>query len=474
MKLPVSRQERIDQALGDAKLQIAIGSATQRLGQRRSETVASDVLPEYQELRQRAHDLKKHTLDHLDFYLEELERNVIARGGKVIWAEDAAEARDFVRNLARDRGVTSIVKSKSMTSEEIHLNESLEKDGIEAVETDLGEYILQLAGETPFHIIAPALHKTCADVSGIFEQSLHSPPQSTPEGLTAIARAVLREKFVNAGMGITGANFLVADSGAVVIVENEGNARLSSSAPRIQVAIAGIEKLIPRAQDLAVFLRLLGRSGTGQPLTVYTSFLSGPRRDGEPDGPEEFYLVLLDNGRSRLLADAEKRQSLYCIRCGACLNVCPVYRKIGGHSYPWVYSGPIGKILTPQFKGLHDDPWLPFASSLCGACAEVCPVKIDIPRVLLKLRSEIVETNAHEGADRAQRLAFRTFAWIMRHPKLYEKLSAGRALLRPGPIADLLAKGPLRAWYTQRELPAPAKRSFRELWRERPQGRKQQ
>jgi L-lactate dehydrogenase complex protein LldF len=474
MKLPALRQKRIDQALGDAKLQTAIGSATQRLGQRRSETVAADVLPEYQELRQHAHDLKKHTLDHLDFYLEELEQNVIARGGKVVWAEDAAEARDFVRNLARDRGVTSIVKSKSMTSEEIHLNESLEKDGIEAVETDLGEYILQLAGETPFHIIAPALHKTCEDVSGIFEQSLHSAPQSTPEGLTAIARAVLREKFVNAGMGITGANFLVADSGAVVIVENEGNARLSSSAPRIQVAIAGIEKLIPRAQDLAVFLRLLGRSGTGQPLTVYTSFLSGPRRNGEPDGPEEFYLVLLDNGRSRLLADPEKRQSLYCIRCGACLNVCPVYRKIGGHSYPWVYSGPIGKILTPQFKGLHDDPWLPFASSLCGACAEVCPVKIDIPGVLLKLRSEIVETNAREGTDRAQRLAFRTFAWIMRHPKLYEKLSAGRALLGPGPIADLLAKGPLKAWFSQRELPAPAKRSFRELWRERPQGRKQE
>jgi L-lactate dehydrogenase complex protein LldF len=246
----------------------------------------------------------------------------------------------------------------------------------------------------------------------------------------------------------------VADSGAVVIVENEGNARLSSSAPRVHVAIAGIEKVIPRAQDLAVLLKLLARSATGQALSVYTSFLSGPSRPGEPDGPKEFYLVLLDNGRSRILADAEKRESLYCIRCGACLNHCPVYRKIGGYSYPWVYSGPIGKILTPQFRNLHADSWLPFASSLCGACAEVCPVKIDIPGILLKLRRQAVQT-VHE------KLAFRIFAWVMRHPRIYEWLTGFRALAKKSRI------GPLKAWTSQRELPEFPKQSFRELWRER-------
>ncbi len=365
MRLP----GKITGALGDPKLQLAIYTATGRLAQGRRTAVAADVLPDYQELRQHAHDIKKHTLDHLDSYLVELERNVAARGGQVIWANDATEACDFIRNLARERHAKVIVKSKSMTTEEIHLNDRLEADRVEVVETDLGEYIIQLSHEKPYHIIAPALHKTCEQVADI----LHSPSDSTPEQLTAKARATLREKFLAAEIGITGANFLIADSGAMVLVENEGNARLSSSAPKIHIAVAGIEKIIPRAQDLAVFLKLLARSATGQPLSVYTSFLSGPKRDGEPDGPEEFYLLLLDNGRTRVLANKEKRESLYCIRCGACLNHCPVYRKIGGYSYPWVYSGPIGKILTPQFMGVEKDPWLPFASSLCGACGESLP-----------------------------------------------------------------------------------------------------
>ncbi len=403
-------------ALGDSKLQFAIYSATGRLAERRRENLTDD----FQELRQYAHDIKKHTLDHLDFYLEQMEKNVEARGGKVIWAKDGAEACAFIQKLARDRGVKVIVKSKSMTTEEIHLNDHLEKDGVEAVETDLGEYILQLGGEKPFHIIAPALHKTIGDVSDVFEKHLKSKRELSPEGLTKIARIALREKFLEAGMGITGANFLIADSGAIVLVENEGNARLSSSAPKIHVAISGIEKLIPRAQDLAVFLKLLGRSATGQPLSVYTSFLAGAKREGEPDGPEEFYLVLLDNGRTKLLADESKRQSLYCIRCGACLNHCPVYRKIGGYNYPWVYSGPIGKILTPQFMGIEHDPWLPFASSLCGACGEVCPVKIEIPRILLELRSDKVAA----GGDKAELWSFKVFAWVMRHPKIYAKLAS--------------------------------------------------
>src|SRR6266404_3565703 len=378
---PASYQDNIERALSDPKLQLAIYSATARLADGRRNTVASGVLPDYQELRQHAHDIKKHTLNHLDHYLLELERNVVARGGKVIWAKDGDEACNFIRGLARERGVKVIVKSKSMTTEEIHLNEHLEEDSVEAVETDLGEYI--------------------------FEQKLHSARETTPERLTAIARAALREKFLEAGIGITGANFLVADSGAVVIVENEGNARLSSSAPRIHVAVSGIVKVIPRAQDLAVFLQLLGRSATGQPLSVYTSFLGGARRPGEPDGPEEFYLVLLDNGRTRVLADEDKRQSLYCIRCGACLNNWPVYRKIGGYSYPWVYSGPIGKILTPQFMGREHDQWLPFASSLCGACGEVCPVKIEIPKILLELRADVKKSEVRDKKNFAERLAFR-------------------------------------------------------------------
>ena len=446
-------------ALGDAKLQLAIYSATGRLADRRRENLTDD----YQELRQHAHDIKKHTLDHLDFYLEQMERNVEARGGKVIWAKDGAEACAFIQKLARDRGVKVIVKSKSMTTEEIHLNDRLEADGIEAVETDLGEYILQLGGEKPFHIIAPALHKTIGDVSGVFEKHLHSKPETSPEGLTKIARIALREKFLEAGMGVTGANFLVADSGAIVLVENEGNARLSSSAPKIHVAVSGIEKLIPRAQDLGVFLKLLGRSATGQPLSVYTSFLAGPKREGESDGPEEFYLVLLDNGRTKLLADESKRQSLYCIRCGACLNHCPVYRKIGGYNYPWVYSGPIGKILTPQFMGIEHDPWLPFASSLCGACGEVCPVKIEIPRILLELRSDKVAA----GGDSDELWSFKVFAWVMRHPKIYAKLASAALSMAPTKKDSLFAFGPLKNWLSQRDLPVPPRKSFRDLWKER-------
>jgi L-lactate dehydrogenase complex protein LldF len=281
--------------------------------------------------------------------------------------------------------------------------------------------------------------------------------------LTKIARVALREKFLEAGMGITGANFLVADSGAIVLVENEGNARLSSSAPKIHVAISGIEKLIPRAQDLGVFLKLLGRSATGQPLSVYTSFLAGAKRAGEPDGPEEFYLVLLDNGRTKLLADESKRQSLYCIRCGACLNHCPVYRKIGGYNYPWVYSGPIGKILTPQFMGIEHDPWLPFASSLCGACGEVCPVKIEIPRILLELRSDKVAA----GGDSSELWSFKVFAWVMRHPKIYAQLASVALSAAPTNKDSLFAVGPLKNWLSQRDLPVPPKKSFRDLWKER-------
>jgi L-lactate dehydrogenase complex protein LldF len=360
-----------------------------------------------------------------------------------------------------------------MTTEEIELNERLEHHGIEPVETDLGEYIVQLARERPYHIVAPALHKTRFDVADLFSQKLGVERETEIEKQTKIARSVLRQKFLAADIGISGANFLVADSGAVVVVTNEGNGRMTTTLPRVHVAIAGIEKVIPRAQDLAVFLKLLGRSATGQPLTVYTSFLAGPRREGEIDGPEEFYVVLLDNGRTRLLADRQKRQSLYCIRCGACLNHCPVYRKVGGHSYPWVYGGPIGAIITPQYLGVTHDPWLPFASSLCGACAEVCPVKIEIPKLLLALRSEVNQAQARAGQGRLERLGFRVWAWAMRHPRIYEMLGfmssavlgGGEGWIRRAP--RLLNYGPLAAWLSQRDLPRLPARSFRQWWRAR-------
>jgi L-lactate dehydrogenase complex protein LldF len=457
--------KKIHQTLADANLQLAIYTATGRLKEKRTESVAADSLPDYQELRTQANALKKHAIENLDHYLEEFERNVEAHGGKVIYCKDGAEVSDFVLTLAKQRGVQLIVKSKSMTSEEVDLNERLEHHGLESVETDLGEYILQLADERPYHIVAPALHKTRYDVASIFEKKLHVAYETAPEKLSQIARGVLRQKFLDAGIGISGANFLVADSGAVVIVENEGNARLTTTAPRIHIAIAGIEKVIPRAQDLAVFLKLLARSATGQALSVYTSFLSGPRRvakaEPEIDGPDEFYVVLLDNGRTKLLPSRAKRQSLYCIRCAACLNTCPVYRKIGGHSFPWVYSGPIGAIITPQFMGVSHEPALPFASSLCGACAEVCPVKIDIPQVLLDLRSEVKKSETREKTNRLEKLGYRVFAWMMTHPRIY----AGAGwIARHAPVVKL---GPVRAWTSQRDLPPMPRQSFREIWSRR-------
>jgi L-lactate dehydrogenase complex protein LldF len=472
--MSVDFDQKIHQTLADANLQLAIYTATGRLKDKRIEAVAPDTLPDYQELRAHAHELKKHTIENLDYYLEEFERNVEAHGGKVIFCKDATEVADFVLSLAKEKDARLIVKSKSMTTEEVDLNERLEHHGLESVETDLGEYILQLAHERPYHIVAPALHKTRYEVAEIFEKALHVPNEVVIEKQTAIARSVLREKFLEADIGISGANFLVADSGAVVVVENEGNARLTTTAPKIHIAVAGIEKLIPRAQDVPTFLKLLGRSATGQPLTVYSSFLSGPRRPGEVDGPEEFYVVLVDNGRTKLLPDRGKRQSLYCIRCGACLNTCPVYRKIGGHSFPWVYSGPIGAIITPQFMGVSHEPGLPFASSLCGACGEVCPVKIDIPKVLLDLRSDVKKAEAREKQNRLERLAFRVFAWMMTHPRIYE--FAGRIAASVAPSGDgkwirtvppPMNLPPIRAWLSQRDLPPSPSKSFREMWRTR-------
>lgn len=473
--MPAAPESQFRETLNNAALQSAIYSATGRLMEKRRLVVSPDVLPDYQELRDCAHALKKHTLENLDYYLEQFESAVTARGGKVVWCKDAGEAVEFLARLAKEKDTHRLVKVKSMTTEEIELNEHLEREGLEVTESDLGEFIVQLRRSRPYHIVAPALDLTRYDVAELFTRKLGVEQDDVPEHQTQTARKVLRQKFLEADIGVSGANFLVADSGAVVLVTNEGNGRMCTTLPKVHVAIAGIEKLIPRAQDLAVFLKLLGRSATGQPLTVYTSFLTGPRRPGEIDGPEELYVLLLDNGRTRLLADREKRETLFCLRCGACLNHCPVYRKIGGHNYPWVYSGPIGAILSPQMLGIQSAPWLPFASSLCGACAEVCPVKINIPKFLLQLRSEVNRTAKRDGQSRLERLGFRAWAWVMRRPRIYEVLGAmGSVVLseqEPGRwlrnLPAPLNVGPLRAWTSERDLPPLPPRSFRQLWRER-------
>jgi len=456
--------QRIQEALLDERLQTALYAATGRLMDKRKSGVTAQQCPDYQELRAHAHLIKRHTMENLDYYLELLARKVEEHGGKVAWCRDAGEVQTFVGTLAKERGIRVAVKSKSMLSEEVALNEALERYGVEPVETDLGEFIIQLAGERPFHILAPAMHKTRQQVADLFQEKLGGKREEEIEKQTRIARTVLRRRFLEAGLGISGANFLIAESGAVVVVENEGNARLATSCPPVHVAVAGIEKVIPRAADLALFLPLLGRSATGQPLTSYTSFLSGPRRAGDLDGPEEFYLVLVDNGRSRILADREKRQTLYCIRCGACLNICPVFRKIGGHSYPGTYSGPIGAILTPQALGISHEPELPFASSLCGACAEVCPVKIDIPKILLELRSEVRKTETRERRWNFEKLGFGVWAWLMRRPRLFELV--GTAMLELLPAAGPL----LKPWTEWRDFPHPPPKTFRQLWRARKAG----
>jgi L-lactate dehydrogenase complex protein LldF len=461
--------ETIHVALSDLTLQRNIRTATERFAEKRQAAVESVSPQEFEQLREQAHEIKKHTLNNLDYYLERLETRVQEQGGEVIWCSDTGSAVEAVLAIAREHDVKLAVKSKSMTSEEINLNEALEKAGVEPVETDLGEFIQQLAGERPFHIVAPAMHKSRHDISSLFAEKLGMEPTEEPTLLTMMARRVLRDKFLDAGMGISGANFVVAESGAVVLVENEGNIRLTTSLPRVHLAIAGIEKLIPRAVDLAVFLKLLARSGSGQRLTSYTSFLSGPRRANERNGPEKFYLLLLDNGRTRVLADLEKRQTLYCIRCGACSNVCPVFRRIGGHSYPGAYSGPIGAILTPQFQGVAYEPDLPFASSLCGACGEVCPVKIDIPKMLLALRREVKKTESREPRSRLERRGFQIWSWVMRRPRLFEALGFITQAVIPRPEEGrwLRSLPGLKAWTETRDFPPPAPHSLRQLWRGR-------
>jgi L-lactate dehydrogenase complex protein LldF len=427
------------------------------------------ALPEAPELRERAYHVKQETMANLDRYLEQMADTVEERGGRVFFAGDGEDVVRYIGELARRRGAKVIAKSKSMATEEVELNRRLEEDyaelGLEIVETDLGEWIAQLAGDHPSHIIAPILHmdrhQAASVLSGVAGEKL--PPNV--EDLAVFARKRLREKFLAADIGITGANFGVAETGTIVTVTNEGNGRLVTSVPPVHVAVMGIEKVIPRFEDLSVFLRLLARSATGQKLSVYTNFVSGPRGEGELDGAEEFHLILLDNGRSQLLG-TEFEEALYCIRCGACLNVCPVYRQTGGHAYGSTYSGPIGAVITPLLKGDEEARDLPHASSLCGACSETCPVGIPLHDLLLKLRNRQVERGL---ASKAQEIAFKGFEKTMKSPRLYKistkaSRAAQKPLLKNGSVRSL--PGPLSGWTDSRDLPPLAEKPFRQLWKE--------
>lgn len=432
---------------------------------------ASDATDNWEALQDRGRAIKAHTIENLDYYLEMMEKNVTAAGGKIFFAKDDSEATKYIVDLAKSRGVKLVIKGKSMVSEEMGLNDVLEEEGIEPVETDLGEYIIQLAGETPFHIIAPAIHKSREDVSDLFQEKLNTPRMNEIKDLANEARKQLREKFIQADMGITGANFVVAETGTLVLVSNEGNGRMSTSMPKIHVAITGMEKIVPSMEDMGIFLRLLIRSATGQRISSYVTTVTGPRKADDEDGPEEFHLVIVDNGRSRLLADPDLRESLYCLRCGACLNACPVYRKVGGHAYGWVYPGPIGAIVSPVMTNMRDAKDLPFASSLCGACREACPVKINMPRMLLYLRNQLAEGGKypeHKSSPVMERLAMKGWrASLSNTFMLRLSNTLGRIVQKPFARNGMINKlpGPLSAWTQYRSFPALASKPFRARWR---------
>lgn len=406
--------------------------------------------------RARGSYIKTNVINNLDKYLLEFERNFTSRGGKVIWAQNAEEALREVGQIMKRKRVKSVVKSKSMTTEEIHLNDFLEKNGIETVETDLGEYIVQLAGQRPYHIVTPAMHMSKKDISDLFVKKLRIQPTDDAQQLVLTARRLLRDKYTAAEIGITGGNFLIADVGGVAVTENEGNGRLSTAFPKTHIAIVGIEKVIPSLTDLDLFWPLLATSGTGQNVTVYNTIFTGPRQPQEKDGPDDMYVILLDNGRTNLLALPEKREALNCIRCGACLNVCPVYKNIGGHTYETTYSGPIGSVISPHLAGMEDHKHLSYASSLCGACTSVCPVKINIHNLLLLNRQQSV---AEGMADKQEKLTFRAWEYAMQHKKMVNIMPAS---LKSYGLRLILKD----TWSKKREPLQAAPKTFKDLWNE--------
>lgn len=449
-----------------ASIPSAVQQATSRFVSGRAARVAE--LPQWEELRQIGSDIRLHTIENMDGYLTRLEEKVKAAGGHVHWAETADDARQIVIQIAREHHVKIAVKSKSMATEEIGLNHALEQAGIQAIETDLGEYIIQLAGTGPSHIIVPAVHLKKEEIAALFSEKLDINAPTDPTELARIAREVLREKFLNAEMGISGGNFLVAETGTLVMVTNEGNGRMCTTMPDLHVAVVGIDKVIPDWESLTVFLKLLARSATGQKLSTYTQFITGPRRDEGEFGPKEFHLVLLDNGRSKVLEDPVGREVFKCIRCGACANVCPVYKNVGGFAYGSFISGPIGAILTPQILGTQAARELPFASTLCGACAEVCPVKIPIPTILLHLRRRVAQGDAFAlpSVSVPVRATANLAALALAQNWIYRLVARVLPLINPLFRKNNWLSGmpyPLSRWTKVRPLP-PFGAGFRRWW----------
>ena len=438
-----------------------------RTALKKYEVVRNDKVARFQNwqsARQTAAEIKWDAINHLDVHLVEFARNLEARGTHVHWASNAAQAREIIIGIIQDRKAHSIIKSKVMTGEEIHLNEALEKAGFDVVESDLGEYIVQLRHEAPYHFVFPAMHLTRGEISDLFTKELGTAPTDSPEELTMIARRVMRDKYITADIGISGANFGIAETGMISITENEGNARLTCALPKVHIALMGIEKVLPKLEDLALFLPMLGTAGAGQVMTGYNTMYGGPRQPGEADGPEAFHVVLLDNNRTRLMADPEQRDALHCIRCGACLNVCPIYKNIGGHSYGATYQGPIGSVITPHLRGLQQWKHLSFASSLCGACTQTCPVKINLHHHLLQNRRNAIAQKPVWW----EKPLFQGLAFLFGHAGLF---SLGMKLGRIGQVFHPLIKNtaldPARAWTRSRELPKVAPQTFREWWQTR-------
>ncbi|GIJ71865.1 LutB/LldF family L-lactate oxidation iron-sulfur protein [Virgisporangium ochraceum] len=449
-------------ALDNPQLRKNLGHATRTIRGKRAEVVGE--VPDWEELRLAGAAIKRATMASLDVHLERLEREVTARGGTVHWATDSVAANRIVTSLVRATGAREVVKVKSMATQEIGLNEALEEAGISAVETDLAELIVQLGHDRPSHILVPAIHRNRSEIKEIFQREMGDAPADLtdePRRLAMAARAHLRRRFLAARVAVSGANFAVAETGTLAVVESEGNGRMCLTLPRTLITVMGIEKIVPTWDDLSVFLQLLPRSSTGERMNPYTSMWSGVTPG---DGPQEFHLVLLDNGRTATLADEVGREALHCIRCSACLNVCPVYERTGGHAYGSVYPGPIGAVLSPQLTGVADNPTLPYASSLCGACFDACPVRIDIPNLLVHLRSRVVE---EKKLPTAEAVAMAAAGWVMKSPGLFgaagRAARGGRLLGRRGRIRAL--PPPLSAWTASRDAPVPPKETFRQWWR---------
>ena len=406
--------------------------------------------------RERAKNIKWRAIETLDQQLEQFEKKFTARGGKVIWASTGDEALKEILKICKEKNCRTIVKSKSMVTEEIHLNPFLEKNNIESIETDLGEYIQQLDNEAPYHIVTPAMHKSKEDVAKLFAEKLGTDSKLSPEQLTLVAREKLRDKYSEAEIGISGANFIISEIGAIAITENEGNGRLSCSLPKTHIAIVGIEKVLPSLTDLSLFWPLLASYGTGQRVTVYNTIISGPKQAGEKDGPEEMYVILLDNGRTNILSNVKQRESLYCIRCGACLNACPVYKNIGGHTYGTTYSGPIGSVITPNLKDLDEYKHLSYASSLCGNCTAVCPVKINIHELLLENRNEAVESGMSSFSEK--------LAW-----KIWKRASLSRKLMNTGSgkFKSNMVNKMFKSWSKDGGEITFSNKTFNQMWKEK-------